>query len=178
MSRILERGVVHPLEQELEISFREHYQMLYRTAYGILKNQADAEDVPQKIFLRLLRSGVPADFTANARRYLYRAAVNLSLDVIRTQKRQNLTSGVEKLEVPVEASEASLDEQIHKRLAEAIAELRPEDAELLMMRYVHGLKEKDLASLTGSTRGSIAIKLFRARARLKRIMRDLAGGEK
>ena len=178
MSTIPEPEVVHRLEQELEISFREHYQMLYRTAYAILKNRADAEDVPQTIFLRLLRCGVPADFKVNAKRYLYRAAVNLSLDVIRTRKRQNLTSGVEKLEVPVDATETTLDEQIHKRLAEAIAELRTEDAEILMMRYVHSYRETELARLMGGTRGSIAIKLFRARARLKRIMRDLAGGGK
>jgi hypothetical protein len=39
--------------------------MLYRTAYSLLDNPADAEDVPQTIFLRLLRSGLPRDLQRN-----------------------------------------------------------------------------------------------------------------
>jgi len=58
------------LEQELERMFREYYPMLYRTAYSMLGNTADADDVPQTIFLRLLRRGMPADLKTNARRYL------------------------------------------------------------------------------------------------------------
>jgi hypothetical protein len=68
-----------PWLQELEQLFREHYPMLYRTAYSLLDNAADAEDVPQTIFLRLLRSGLPPDMQRNPAGYLYRAAVNASI---------------------------------------------------------------------------------------------------
>src|SRR5215510_12434507 len=113
------------VEQELELLFREHYQMLYRTAYGMLKNHSDAEDVPQTIFVRLLRGQPPADFQRNARRYLYKAAVNVSLDVIRARKRQQLTSGVEKLQIPIAELENQESENAHRILAEAVSELRP-----------------------------------------------------
>jgi len=165
--------VTHELEKELELMFREHYQMLYRTAYGILKNHPDAEDVPQTIFMRLLRSGVPADFKQNAKRYLYRAAVNLSLDVIRAQKRQKVIAGVEKLEVPIRTSETQTAEETHWCLAEAVSELRPEAAEILMLRYVHSYSEKEIAKLLGVSRSTVAIKLFRSRARLKKRMQTL-----
>jgi uncharacterized protein (TIGR03435 family) len=58
------------IEQELERMFREHYQLLYRTAYSMLNNRADAEDVRQTLFLKLLRRGMPPDLKTNARRYL------------------------------------------------------------------------------------------------------------
>lgn len=177
MSTIAVSDVTDKLEQELELLFREHYQMLYRTAYGMLKNHPDAEDVPQTIFMRLLRSGLTADFQRNAKRYLYRAAVNLSLDVIRARKRQKFTAGVEKLEVPIDASETHTAEETHRRLAEAISELRPEAVEILMLRYVHSYSEKEIARLLGVSRGTVAIKLFRSRGRLKKLMRSLAGGE-
>src|SRR5262245_8205154 len=80
-----------PLEQEFEQIFREHSRMLYRTAYSLLDNGADAEDVLQTIFLRLLRNGVPSGFQQNVKGYLYRAAVNASLDTIRSRKRHEYT---------------------------------------------------------------------------------------
>jgi RNA polymerase sigma-70 factor (ECF subfamily) len=178
MSTTAMSEVASKLEQELELLFREHYQMLYRTAYGMLKNRSDAEDVPQTIFMRLLQGGLPTDFQRHSKRYLYRAAVNLSLDVIRARKRQKFTADVENLDVPIDASETDAAEETHRRLAEAVSELRPEAAEILMLRYVHSYTEREIAKLLGVSRGTIAIKLFRSRARLKKLMRTLVGGER
>jgi DNA-directed RNA polymerase specialized sigma24 family protein len=81
-----------PLAREFEELFREHSQLLYRTAYGLLDNPADAEDVLQNIFLRLIRNGLPPGFSKNPKGYLYRAAVG-ALDAIRARKRHNSTDG-------------------------------------------------------------------------------------
>ena len=40
---------------ELELAFRTHHALVFRTAYRITGNAADAEDVLQVVFLRLLR---------------------------------------------------------------------------------------------------------------------------
>ena len=48
---------------DFEALFREHYALVYRTAYSVTGNRQDAEDVLQTIFLRLLR---PAPFAATA----------------------------------------------------------------------------------------------------------------
>jgi RNA polymerase sigma factor (sigma-70 family) len=171
MSILTAPGVTETLlEQELERMFREHYQLLYRTAYSMLSNRADAEDVPQTLFLRLLRRGIPADLKANARRYLYRAAVNLSLDMIRTRKRHPLTAESERLEAPDDNSESDFAEERHRRLAVALAELHPETAQILILRYVHDYSDAEIARLLGVSRGTMAMRLFRSRARLKKLM--------
>ena len=72
-----------PLDSRLEQIFRVHHHMVYRTAYGVLGNTEDAEDVVQAIFLRLLDRGISPDMTRNPAGYLHRAAVNESLNVIR-----------------------------------------------------------------------------------------------
>ena len=107
-------GLNQGLEQELEQLFREHYPMLYRTAYSMLDNPTDAEDVPQTIFLRLLRSGLPPDLQKNPQGYLYRAAVNLSLNVIRARKRRRLTDNPEDLEIAIERSQSNATADIQK----------------------------------------------------------------
>jgi RNA polymerase sigma-70 factor (ECF subfamily) len=67
--------------------FRAHYTFLYRTSYALTGRAEDAEDVVQTIFLRLIRREVPPDLEQNPRAYLYRAAVNLSLNSIRSRNR-------------------------------------------------------------------------------------------
>jgi RNA polymerase sigma-70 factor (ECF subfamily) len=175
MSSLVASESTTGFERELEQMFREHYAMLYRTALSLLDNPADADDVPQTIFLRLLRTGLPAEMSKNPAGYLYRAAVNVSLNVIRTRKRQRLTDGVEGLELVVDTSSTSVKERIHKELAEAIAELPQDAAHVLILRYVHNYSEANIAKILGTSRNTVAMRLFRARARLKKLMRNSWG---
>jgi len=166
-----------PLEQEFEQLFREHSQLLYRTAYSLLDNPADAEDVLQTIFLRLLRNGLPPGLQKNVKGYLYRATVNASLDTIRARKRREHTD-VQRISSPPESVEADSVEENHRRLAEALAELDPKAAEILVLKYVHGYRDADIAKTIGTSRGAIAMRLLRSRSRLKKLMRDLSGEKK
>jgi RNA polymerase sigma factor (sigma-70 family) len=70
--------MVKPLDQMYEA----HHGMVFRTAYRITGNAADAEDVLQTVFLRMVR-GNPA--VENPESYLRRSAVNAALDVVRAR---------------------------------------------------------------------------------------------
>jgi RNA polymerase sigma-70 factor (ECF subfamily) len=164
-----------PLNIDFEQLFREHSQMVYRTAYSLLDNASDSEDVLQTIFLRLLRRGLPSDLKRNAKGYLYRAAINLSLDTIRARKRDENTRTTDYAQTSGAADSNSVEE-IHRRLAQALAALDPETAQILVLKYVHSYKEVDIARVLGVSRGAIAMRLLRSRFRLKKLMRDL--GEK
>ena len=173
--------VASELEREVAQLFRQHYQMLYRTAYCMLDNPADAEDVPQTIFLRLLRSGLPPDLQLNPKGYLYRAAVNVSLSVIRSRSRRRIGDVLERREIHFAASPTTPSrgaEDIRHHLAEAIAQLEPETAQMLLLRYVHGYTDADIAKFMGSSRGSVAMRLFRARSRLRKLLQNSLGGRR
>jgi len=159
------------LKPALERLFHEHSNMLYRTAYGMVGNHADAEDVLQTLFLRLLKRDLPQDLLRNPAGYLYRAAVNGSISVIRSRRRL----------VPVEHDlfDAAIDDQpsrgaedLHRRLMEAIANLNPKDTQVLVLRYVHDRSDAQIARLLGVSRGTIAMRLFRSRLRLKKLIGD------
>src|SRR5262245_41146948 len=75
---------------DLDQVFRDNCQWVYRTAYRVTGRPEDAEDVVQNLFLRLLRRGLPPGTGTNTRGYLYRAAINLALDTLRSQQRQIL----------------------------------------------------------------------------------------
>ena len=166
------------LDKEFEELFQELYPMAYRTAYGVIGNSQDAEDVAQTIFLKLLRRKFPLELKKNARAYVYRAAVNQSLNLIQQRKRQVLTDDAEQFEVRPAAQAFESAEETHRRLYEAVAELRPESAHILILRYVHNYSDAEIARLLGTSRGTIAVSLYRSRVRLRKLMRaPLLGGK-
>jgi RNA polymerase sigma-70 factor (ECF subfamily) len=170
---IMTRVTVESAAPESDDFFSEYYPLLYRTAFGVLGNAEDAEDVVQTILLRLLRREIVLDEKQNPKGYLYRTAVNLALSVVRSQRR---FVGPESLE-NVAASEPHGDEELHRKLYEAIAELKPKSAEILILRYVHNYNDAQIAKLLGTSRGTIAVNLYRSRARLKKLLRAALGDE-
>jgi RNA polymerase sigma-70 factor (ECF subfamily) len=165
-----------PFPQEFEDLFQEHYVLVYRTAYGVTGRVEDAEDVVQTLFLRLLQREQPRDFLKNPRAYLYRAAVNQSLTVVRTRQRLESTQASEELATSIPARASDRAEELHRKLYEAIATLNPKAASILILRYLHNYSDADIAKLLGTSRGVIAVTLYRSRARLKKLL-DAAIGE-
>ena len=163
------------LAQELEELFRTHYQLVYRTAYSVTGSAEDAEDVLQSLFLRFVGRGFPSDLRKNPKGYLYRAAFNQSLNIVRSRKRHAAAGDAERIEIPAPATDSEFAEEIDKRLYEAIADLDPKAAEILILRYVHDCSDAEIAKLLGRSRGSIAVSLFRSRARLKKRIRESFG---
>jgi len=157
------------LTEELDQLFREHYQLVYRTAYGVTGNREDAQDVLQSLFLKLLRQKCPADLRKNPKAYLYRAAVNLSLNTIRNRKRHVLIDATDRLDEIAQSDAPGSAERIHQRLYEAVAEFDSEAAEILILRYVHNYDVAEIAKMLGKSRSVIAVRLFRSRARLKKL---------
>ena len=159
-----------PLPSDLEELFREHHRLIYRTAYSVTGRRHDAEDVLQTIFLRLLRRGLPPAFRKNPQGYLYRAAVNLSLNTVRTRNRQQSVDGVERLLVAVPPDGPAPDVGLQRRLLAAIAQLTPRAVEMLILRYEHDYSDAEIAKMLGTSRGTIAVALYRTRARLKKLI--------
>ena len=162
---------------DFEQIFREHSGLIYRTAYGVTGSPEDSEDVLQTIFLRLLLREFPPDLKSNPKAYLYRAAVNLALDVIRARKRQALAGAALVFETPASPADSDFEEEMHRRLYGAIAELQPDDAQIVILRYVHNYSDAEIAKLLCTSRTTIAVRLFRSRVRLKKLIRAATGAK-
>ena len=67
--------------------FQTHHDRVFRTAHRITGSPADAEDVLQTVFLRLVKSPGAYDLSENPEAYLSRAAINASLDLMRSRTR-------------------------------------------------------------------------------------------
>src|ERR1700740_520616 len=67
-----------------------HSQSVFRVAFRITENEADAEEVVQEAFLRGYRKLEDFDARANFRTWIYRIAMNCALDVLNKRKSQTV----------------------------------------------------------------------------------------
>jgi len=166
-----------PLWREFEALFREHYALVYRTAFSITGTAEDAEDVVQTIFLRLYRRSSLSALQENPKAYLYRAAVNGAVSVVRSRQRRVLAGSDNRIEDCLEIQAPTSESAVQAQLLDAIAQLNPRAVEMLILRYEHNYSDAEIAKLLGTSRGVIAVSLFRARRRLKKLLRPSSGGQ-
>jgi len=164
------------LPEDFERIFNEHHALVYRAAYRITGNSEDAEDVLQTLFLRLLRREVLPDIERNPKAYMHRAAINIALDIVKVRAR-NVSAA--NLEDQIHDSTVSPDRmpafRVQDWLREALSELNPKAAEIFVLKHVEGYDNSEIAQMLGTSRGTVAVLLFRARARLKKSVKKRLG---
>jgi RNA polymerase sigma-70 factor (ECF subfamily) len=158
------------LLQDLDQIFRDNYHWVYRTAYGVTGQPEDAEDVLQNLFLRLLQRGFPPDINRNAKGYLYRAAINLALNRVRSRRRQIWRENLARMHCAASSMNSGSNEEIEESLIKVVAELDPESIELLVLRYVDNHSDAEIAKMRGTSRGAIAVRLFRTRSKIRKLI--------
>lgn len=163
---------------ELGELYRTHHSRVLRTAYRITGDTADAEDVLQTVFLRLLRRDGGWEEVLDSQNYLCRAAINAALDLLRARRsRQDAPVEVAEKELPSGDDSAQWDQaEMSRRLREAVTRLHPTAAEMFSLRYFEGYDNGEVAAMMGTTQSVVAVTLHRARARLQQELQISAGG--
>lgn len=160
----------------LEGLFQKHHDRVFRTAHRVTGSAADAEDVLQTVFLRVARGQESAAAADNPSAYFARAAINASLDLLRSRKR---SKAVAMDDVEDRASLAAFvsksnparhqeDRELRELLTEALATLGETAAQMFALRYFEGLSNGEIASAMKTSPLVVGVTLHRARARLRK----------
>jgi RNA polymerase sigma-70 factor (ECF subfamily) len=187
-----ERAVTSP--SEFERVFRAHHGLVFRTAYRITGNAADAEDVSQTVFLRLLRrqaeakvledTVLPGEAPQNEMRqndalqnhvlqnhvlqneesYLRRAAINAALDVMRARRADRT---VELEDLPAERGRED-PRELRQALGRALAQLKTRPAEIFALRFFEGFSNPQIARMLGISQVLVAVIVHRTRQQLRK----------
>lgn len=154
--------------------FRDHYKGIFRVAHRITGSQSDAEDVLQTIFVRLTPGWERRDLSPNPRAFLYRAAINASLDIVRLRKRVNsVPLDVVDLDRAAKRSVASpeddlADTELKELVRQAVSKLEGRAAQAFVLRYYEGYDNGRIAEILGTSQMVVAVTLHRARTRLRK----------
>ncbi len=157
---------------ELEQIFQDHRTRVFRAAYRITGNINDAEDVLQTVFLRLARRDDPGA-VHNLESYLYRAAINAALDLLRSRK----TSASVPLDetAPQDlpfTSALNHSQDLRVWLRQALAKLSARHAEMFALRYLEGYDNREIAQMMDTSQAVVAVTLHRTRGQLRKEFRS------
>ena len=144
-----------------------HKGMVYRLAYGYLRNKADAEDVVQNVFMKLyraMRDGDPMHKDeGHVRRWLVRVTVNECTSLYRVLRRrpENIDDYIETLAAPSPR---------HAELVRAVMKLPVRYRSAVYLYYFEGYASAEVAELLGVPASTARAWLARGRRRLRGIL--------
>ena len=158
----------HANEEALAALVEQYAPTLYRVAFSVLRNAADAEDAVQEAFLRVLRHRDSLEEIRDHRVWLIRIVWNIVLDRKRRAKTRPETDDVSELVRVLPASGLSAEEsaaaaQHHTRVMGLVDTLPAKEREVLVLSAFEELSSVEIASVLGITESSVRSRLFRAR---------------
>jgi len=160
-----------------------HSRPLFRLAYRMTGNQQDAEDVVQDSFLRAYKQLARFDERASFGTWLYRIAVNCSLDLVRSRKRRNELAAPPDSEAddPTLAlpsrdpapDRLAMSGEVGDRVAAAMTELSASERTAFVLRHFEGMCIEDVSRVLGCQPGAAKHSVFRAVQKLRRALEPL-----
>src|SRR5712692_9242874 len=160
----------------LEALFQEHHDRVFRTAHRVTGSAADAEDVLQTVFLRLASGPESPSVLENPEGYFARAAINASLDLLRSRKRSRAVAFDEVETGKVVASFAAPrnpeagheDRELRNLIRAAVSRLGANAAQMFTLRYFEGYDNGEIARIMSTSALVVGVTLHRARTRLRK----------
>lgn len=167
---------------KLEELYLTYAKELYYVAYQILHNHHDAQDVLQNAFIKISKylNKIVDVKCKKTRGYLVIIVRNLSFDRYNENKK---TVPMDFLDESLEerGNDTSLEEHVlnlerGKELAEALAAIKSDYADILTLKYYYEYSNAEIADLINLSYDAVCVKLNRAKAALKKLLSE--GGMK
>ena len=155
--------------------YDQHFDGIYRYLYTRVRHQADAEDLTEQVFLKMvdaIQRYRPRGVAFSS--WLYRIAHNLLVDRYRRSGREAVELSPELRDHRPYADPAAMAQQSddRRRLMQAIERLTPEQQQIITMRFIDNLEVEEVARLTHRRPGAVHSMQHRALASLYRFLME------
>lgn len=163
----------------LERAMVEYGRAAYNFAYRLTGNEPDARDLTQDAFIRVFRAWRSFQPGTSFLSWVYRIITNLYRDELRRRK------GIFQQELPednapqeyggakplaVDPIGTYIEEQLSEPLSVALAELSPEQRQVVILADIEELSYQEIAEVVGCSIGTVRSRLHRARNQLRRLL--------
>lgn len=145
----------------------DQYERFYRLAYSYVHNEADALDVVQESACKAIIQCKNLKDTEKLLPWLCRIVVNTSLDLLRSQIKEQPAE-----ELPETVTE---DKYQEFDLKEALNHLEPENRTIITLRYFEDMKLEDIALVVDENVNTVKARLYRSLKKLRIQLDDTAG---
>lgn len=167
-SAVRDEARQHAEEAALAALVDQYASTLFRVAFSVLRNTADAEDAVQEAFLRVLRHRHTLGDVRDHRVWLIRIVWNIVLDRKRRAKTRPETDDIDELArvLPGEgltAEDRAAAAQHHAQVLACVDQLPAKEREVLLLSAFEELSSVEIAAALGVTESTVRSRLFRAR---------------
>jgi RNA polymerase sigma-70 factor (ECF subfamily) len=181
--RALVEAVLANAPGAFERLVRQHQRLCWHIIYRIVRHRQDAEDLCQETFLRVhrylhqyrfesaLNTWIGQIAYSVALRYMERRRIPLIIDA------ENVAdvSTVENVGDNVDIEAVSITTDIVEHVHEALERLPPLQRTLMTLYHIEELSIADISRVTGLADGTIKSHLYRARLRLRTVLKAFLG---
>jgi RNA polymerase sigma-70 factor (ECF subfamily) len=156
---------------------RRHQAQVFAILHRYERDFQKVEDLAQETFVKAWRFLDRFDGRAPFHHWLSRIALRVALDHLRKQKRLRAEvalsdlgdNALDWLQSPADEGEPSAG-QAADLLHAAMAELSPEDRQVLTLLEIEGRSVKEICQLTGFSNAAVRVRAFRARGKLRKTL--------
>lgn len=142
----------------------EHYgPLVLRTAYGLVKNMQDAEDIAQEVFLSLVKNAPSFDGPDHQQAWLLRCTINRCKSHFRSVWQRRTDPLDEGLSVPFTPGESEV--------MKAVGGLPLKYRQVIYLHYIQGYTTGEIARLLQLNQNTVLSQLARGRALLKKTLK-------
>lgn len=153
--------------ENFESLFQTYSDVIYRLCLYKTSNESVAHDLTQETFLRLWKSISSNKEITKPKQYIYQIARNLIVDYYKMNKAVSLDELQEEgFDPRSEESSAELVSEV-SILKEAIESLDQEFRDVVYMRFVEGMKVKEIAEILDISENLVSVRISRGKNKLK-----------
>jgi RNA polymerase sigma-70 factor (ECF subfamily) len=157
---------------------------VYYLAYRMVKNHDAADDLAQETFINAYSSIKSFKLGYSFYTWLYRICMNLSINYLKRQKFVIPESQFEEEDSPLEKVTESEDplsllvqKEQERKIKQAIDSLPPKYKAVFVLKVYEDLSYEEIARTLKISLGTVMSRLFRARERLQKLLKDMILGK-
>ena len=149
---------------------------VFRLAFRMTGNEADAEDVVQETFLRAYRNIARYDPRAKVSTWLHSIASNYAIDLLRKRKHRvadhldDVPAAATPVAVDPDPERLTAGSQFRARVSSALEGLSAKERVAFSLRHFEGLSIREIAENMGTPEGSVKNNIFRAVRKLRAVL--------
>ena len=167
-------------DEAFRLLVERHTRPLYRAAYRITANAADADDVVQETFLRAYRAIERFDARASFTTWIHRIAINCALDLIDSRKRRDGRHSADDDLATIASTSASPDRIVHglemqRAVASAMERLSGNERTAFVLRHFEGMPLEEIGQILGTQISATKNTVFRAVKKLREQLQPFTG---
>lgn len=155
-------------KDSFDLLYEEYHLMLYRSAFLILGNKEDAEDVLQETFLSIYKNINNLSSKEKLRPWIFTILKNSCYTRYKKRKKEFPDEFIlNKVDLDID-SKGEDEFTTRNEIEEALLKLKPKEREVIVLFYYDDLSIEEIAKVLRTFKGTVKSRLFRARNNLKK----------